>query len=76
LAKLDDFRSGLCSCDDFGACHDKVTVAGFDFIGRRPIYGSYLQREECFWEPPTEIATWILNLIVDGHEEKFKVSIC
>jgi hypothetical protein len=27
------------SCDDFGDYHDKVIVAGVDFIGKRSIYG-------------------------------------
>jgi len=27
-AKSDDFGQGVVTCDDFGDCHDEVTVAG------------------------------------------------
>jgi hypothetical protein len=39
------FGGDRISCDDFGDRHDEITVAGGDFIGRRPICGLYLQGE-------------------------------
>ena len=45
------------SCDDFGDCHDEITVAGVDFIGKRPICDLCLQGEGCFWALPTRTAT-------------------
>ena len=61
------------SCDDFGDCHDEISVAGVDFIGRRPIYGLYLQGEGCFWEPLRGQRLQVIDLIVDGRGEDFKV---
>jgi hypothetical protein len=51
------FCQDCVSCDDFGDCHDEITISCVDFIGRWPIYDLYLQGEKCFWEPPTTIAT-------------------
>ena len=45
------------SCNDFGDCHDKIIVAGVDFIGRRPICGLYLPGEGCFRALPTWTTT-------------------
>jgi hypothetical protein len=59
--------------DDFGDCHDKIAIAGIDFIGRRPVCGLYLQGEGCFWEPLRGQRLWVIDLIVDGCKEEFKV---
>jgi hypothetical protein len=40
------FYRDRVSCDDFGDCHDEITVAGVDFIGKWSIYGLYLQGDE------------------------------
>jgi hypothetical protein len=47
--KSDDFHSETCYLRYFSDCNDEVTVAGVDFISRRPIYGHYLQGKGCFW---------------------------
>jgi hypothetical protein len=62
------------SYDDFGDCHDEIIVAGVDFIGRRPIYGLYLQGDGCFWEPLRGQQLQVIDLIVDGGREELKVS--
>jgi len=33
------------SCDDFSDCHNKISVAGIDLIGRQLILWLYLQGE-------------------------------
>jgi hypothetical protein len=37
----------LVSCNAFGDCHDEITDARIDFIGRRSICGPYFQGEGC-----------------------------
>ena len=37
------FGRNLVTCDDFGVYCDEVTIAGVNFIGRKPICGHYLQ---------------------------------
>ena len=44
-------------CDDFDDCHDEIAAAGIDFIGKRPIYGHYLQGEGCSRAFPTRTVT-------------------
>jgi len=56
------------SCDDFDDCHDKIMVAGIDFIDKRTICGLYLLGEGCFLESPMRIATPV-HLLIDGHRE-------
>jgi hypothetical protein len=43
------------SYDDFSDCHDEIVVAGVDFIGKRPIYGIYLQGEGASSSPYEDI---------------------
>jgi hypothetical protein len=56
------------SYDDFGDCHDEIIVAGVDFIGKWSIYGLYLQGE-----PLRGQQLQVIDLIVDGGREEFKV---
>ena len=60
--------------NDFGDYHDEIDITGADFIGRRPICDLYLQGEGCFWEPLRGQQLRVIDLIVDGREEKIKVS--
>jgi hypothetical protein len=36
-------------------CHDEIAIAGIDFIGKRPIYGHFLEGEGCSWATATRI---------------------
>jgi len=51
------FSRDRVSCDDFGDCHDETTVAGVDFIGRRPIYGLLSTRGWVLLGAPTRTTT-------------------
>jgi hypothetical protein len=56
------------SYNDFGDCHDEITVAGIDFIGTRPICGLYPQGEGCFYEDNTQG----IDLIVNSRREEIR----
>jgi hypothetical protein len=61
------------SCDDFSDCHDEIVVAGVNFIGRQLIYGLYLQGGNASGSPQRGQRLRVIDLIVNGREEDFKV---
>jgi hypothetical protein len=70
------FGQDYVSCNDFDDCHNKITVAGINFISTGPICDLYLQGKECFWDPLRGQRLSVIDLIADGRGEDFKVSRC
>ena len=59
-------------CDDFDDCHDEIAAAGIDFIGKRPIYGHYLQGEGAPGHSQRGQLLQVIDLIIDGRGEEIK----
>ena len=59
--------------DEFSDCHDKIVVVGVDFIGRRTICGFICKGGGASGSPLRGKRLQVIDLIVDGRGEEFKV---